>query len=94
MTNVTMETDNLETVLERAVRKMETECNYLLEFWEKNNISYKARSDGKYSFWDKYAGYCSALFDVGLLEPDDVKNMYTYLDVFTSQLTDSVLASI
>ncbi|MCD8122905.1 MAG: hypothetical protein LUE65_11870 [Clostridiales bacterium] len=90
MTNETMKTSDLETVLERTVRKMDTKCSYLLEFWKKNDISFMVRVDARQAFFNQYAGYFAALSDVGLFESDDLESAYAYLNVFMSQLDEAV----
>ncbi len=94
MTNETMKTNDLETVLERLVRKMDDRCAYLLEFWKKNDVSFMGRSDARQAFFNYFLGSIDTLGNVGLFESDDSLAAHNYLDVFMSQLNEAVHETI
>jgi len=90
MTNETMKTNDLETVLERLVRRMDERCFYLLEFWKRNNISFSGRSNECQAFFNYFLGSIDTLSNVGLFETDDSNAARDYLNVFMSQLNEAV----
>lgn len=84
------QTKELETVMERTIRKMDEECCELMEFWRRNETEYIVRERLSQEFASNWYGYIRALSDMKLLEAPEIREISRQLACFTVRLNESL----